>query len=256
MRMSKRLITALAVALALLVAAPALAIPPTPTAAPGEPPVNATAAVKEIYTDYRDDGVITICDHKRADLQTALDTIEPQFDTDYPDFREALQAGIQKWDKGKCVDTTPTATATATATATTSATATATATSTAESGELPPATGGGDGGGSGTTPPESGALPPTASATPAPSAVPTVPPATAAVTPSPTATPVTLTRSKSGSLLVPGIILGVVLLGAAALALSFFMAGRNPTWDHAWREASFRVRGTWADFSDWLKLGR
>jgi hypothetical protein len=74
--------------------------------------------------------------------------------------------------------------------------------------------------------------------------------------PSATATPVIVTRSSTGNLLVPGILVGLALLGAAALALSAFYARRNPTWEHAWREAGMRVRGTWADFSDWLRLGR
>src|SRR3954451_12177989 len=164
--MSKRLITALVAALALLVAAPAYAQKATATASPGQPPATATEAVKQIYSDYRDDGLIDVCTHARADLQQALDAIEPQFDTDYPDFREALKAGIQRWDKGRC------ASATAAATATATASATATAAPTTESGALPPATddGGGGGGGKGATPPESGALPPAATPTAAPSA--------------------------------------------------------------------------------------
>ena len=251
--MPKRLITVLAAALALLIAGPAFAQDPTATAQPGQPPANATEAVKQIYNDYRADGKIDVCTHQRDDLQKALDTIEPQFDTDYPDFREALEAGIQRHDKGRCAEDTATPTATATATAS----ATATAAPTTESGTLPPSQGDNVSGG-----PESGGLPPAAetptpgATTAPPAAVPTVPPATAPVTPAPTATATIVTQSNSGSLLIPGIILGVALLGGAALALSAFFARRNPTWDHAWREAGYRVRGTWADFSDWLKLGR
>src|SRR5262249_31591293 len=94
--MPKRLITALVAALALAFAAPASRQAPTATPEPGQPPANATEPVKQIYSDYRADGVIDVCKHARADLQKALDTIEPQFDTDYPDFREALEAGIQR----------------------------------------------------------------------------------------------------------------------------------------------------------------
>ena len=89
---------------------------------PAARPTNASEAVKEIYSDYRADGKIDVCNHERADLQDALDTIEPEFDTDNPDFRAALEAGIQRHDDGRCCedegDATPTATATATATAT------------------------------------------------------------------------------------------------------------------------------------------
>src|SRR4051794_14910846 len=102
--MPKRLITVLVAALALLVAGPAFAQDPTATAAPGQPPANASSAVKEIYRDYRADGKIDVCSHTRDALQKALDTIETQFDTDYPDFREAVKAGIQRHDKGRCPD--------------------------------------------------------------------------------------------------------------------------------------------------------
>ena len=35
------------------------------------------------------------------------------------------------------------------------------------------------------------------------------------------------------------------------------LAGRrSPGVRHAWREAALRSRATWADFSDWLRLGR
>ena len=54
----------------------------------------------------------------RDDLQDALDTIEPDFDTDYPDFREAVEAGVSATTTAAADDdgdATPTATATATA---------------------------------------------------------------------------------------------------------------------------------------------
>jgi hypothetical protein len=63
-------------------------------------------------------------------------------------------------------------------------------------------------------------------------------------------------RSGHRSLTVPAILLAIALLGAAALALSAFATRRSPRLRHAWREAAFRTRGTWADFSDWLRLGR
>jgi hypothetical protein len=256
--MPKRLIAALVAALALVVAAPAFAQDPTATASPGQPPANASAAVKKIYSDYRDDGTVAVCKHARADLQKALDTIEKQFDIDYPDFRDELKAGIQEHDKGRCPDDSPTPAPTAMATAAPAPSVTA-APST-ESGTLPPSTGGGKGGGGGATPPESGALPPTDSPTPgatvAPPPVATATVAPPAPTPVASATPAIVTRSGTDRLLIPGILVGLALLGAAALALSAVFARRNPTWDHAWREAGMRVRGTWADFSDWLRLGR
>jgi hypothetical protein len=261
--MPKRSITALLAALALLVAAPAaFAQKATPT--PGGPPADASTAVKAIYTDYRSDGKIDVCDHEQTDLQDALDTIEPEFDTDNPDFRAALEAGIQKYDSGRC-DGDATATATATATET------ATAAPTADDGTLPPpddSSGGDDSGalpppddGTSTPAPEDGTLPPEGGATPegtpaVPAPVPTVAPAAPAATPAPSATPTVVASSSDGSLLVPGILIGLAILGALALALFPLAARNNPRLDHAWREAAFRTRATWTDFTDWLRLGR
>jgi hypothetical protein len=193
-------------------------------------------------------------------LQETLDGIEAAFDRDFPDFREAVKAGIQRHDKGRCDDATATATPTATATATASPDATSTASP--ESGALPPPT---DDGGSGSLPPatesatpESGTLPPTAdgSATPAPpAATPTVAPVTPAATPTPVPTPSVVTRSNTQGLLIPGILVGIALLGALGLTLAA-VTGRSPRTSHAFSEAAYRFKGTWADFSDWLRFGR
>src|SRR4051794_8070777 len=123
--MFKRPITAVVAALALLAALPAVAQAqdPTPTAqqsqddgSAAQAPSDASKEVKAIYTDYSRDGVIDVCDHTRANLQKTLDTIEADFDRDFPDFREAVEAGIQRHDSDKCAsdeEATPTATPTA-----------------------------------------------------------------------------------------------------------------------------------------------
>jgi hypothetical protein len=247
--MPKRPITALVAALALLAAVPA-------ASHAQEPPADASREVKAIYDDFGNDGKLDVCDHTRANLQEALDTIEPSFHTDFPDFREALEAGIQDHEKGRCgADATPTATATATASPQ--------ATATPESGDLPQHDGGGDDG-TGAVPPEDGSLPPefgdTApqpeAATPAPTAAAPTPAPPAAAVPTASPTPVIVTRSNTDGLLLPGILLGIALLGATALAAFAIASRRSERFNHVWREAAFRTRGTWADFSDWLKLGR
>ena len=261
--MIKRPIAALLAAAALLVAAPT-AFAQTPTPSPGGPPADASQEVKDIYSDYRSDVKIDVCDHQRADLQEALDTIEPEFDNDNPDFRASLEAGIQKWDKGKCDgSSTPTATATATPTAT------VTATPTADTGTLPPASGGsGTGGGdSGTLPPlddggttpQDGTLPPddgAATPAPVPSAVPTVAPAAPAATATPSPAPVAVATDSNSSLLLPGLLIAIAVVGAATLACFPRLARNHPSLDHAWREAAFRTRATWSEFTDWMRLGR
>jgi hypothetical protein len=82
-----------------------------------------------------------------------------------------------------------------------------------------------------------------------------VPPATAAA-PTATPTPAVLTSSNTDALLLPGIVIAIALLGGALLGAWALAARRNPRWAHAWDEAGYRVKSTWADFSDWLKLGR
>jgi hypothetical protein len=265
--MRTRPITALLAALALLIVMPAgsFAQSPTPTASASQqddggaadPPADASKEVKAVYTDYSRDGVIDVCKHTRAVLQETLDGIEPAFDRDFPDFREAVRAGIQRHDRGRCSEETPTPTATATATAT--ASPEATASSDPESGALPPtddSSGGDDGAVSPPATdvaPESGALPEQGAAPVTPTLVPTVAPA---ATPAPSPTPAIVARSNWSSLLVPGILIAVALLGAALFAALALTGGRSPRLRHAFNEAAFRTKSTWADFSDWLRLGR
>lgn len=272
--MCMRPITALLAALALLAVIPAAsyaqASTPTATAAQddgaAEAPDDASKEVEAIYTDYSRDGKIDVCDHTRDDLEEARDTIEAEFDRDFPDFREALEAGIQRHDNDRCEDDAE-ATATPSPTATTAPDdQTAAPSPTPDTGTLPePDQGTDDGGGAippedGTLPPddgvlpEQGAIPEDGTALP-PAAVPTAVPPAAATTPTPSPTPAIVTRSSTDGLLIPGILVGVALLGAAALALSA-SRGTSPRVQHAWSEALYRTRSTWADFSDWLKTGR
>jgi hypothetical protein len=243
--MRTRPITVFAVALALLAA-----VAPAAWAQDDSFPAD----VQKVYTDYRTDGVIDVCDHTEATLASTRDTIKPDFDRDYPDFREAVEAGIDKHKDGGCSGdssdssgggTPPPATSTPDAGTTSPPASTAAPDTGTESGTLPdasptPAA---------TVPPED-AIPPQNGATP----VPTVPPAAPAATPPPVQQQVV--HAGHRSLTLPIILLAIALLGALVLALSALLARRNPRLQHAWREAAFRTRGTWADFSDWLRLGR
>ncbi len=274
--MRKRPITALVAALALLAAVPVASSAQDPTATPAataqqsqgdgsaaKAPDDATKEVKAIYSDYSRDGVIDVCDHTRANLQATLDAIEPDFDRDFPDFREAIEAGIQRHDANKC-DSGAEATATPAATASPDPQATASPesgdlpapeddSSTDDGGALPPPD-------DGSLPPDDGSLPPATDGTgavpPAATAPPVAPPVAAAATPTPVPTPVIVSRSNAGKLLVPGILIGIALLGGAVLAAMAFGGRGSPQMRHAWNEAGFRTRGVWADFSDWLRTGR
>ncbi len=244
--MPKRPLTAVLAALALLTAAPA-------ASHAQNPPADAPADVQAIYQDYRNDGKVEPCDHEVEHLQDALETIEPAFDQDYPDFRAALEAGIN--DHDDCdddADAEPTATASPAPTAT----------STPDAGTLPPTDDDPAPENFGTLPPRTAHCRPRTgprrrirAPTPAQPAATAAPPA-AATTPAASPTPVIVTRSGTDGLLIPGILLAIALLGALALGAFALAARRSPRFEHAWREAAFRTRGTWADFSDWLKLGR
>ena len=270
--MRTRPITALLAALALLavICAASFAQTPTPTATAAQddgtaadPPADASKEVKAVYTDYSRDGVIDVCDHTRAVLQETLDGIEAEFDRDFPDFREAVKAGIQRHDKrqvrrrrghrdgdGHRRPRRPPPTPTATASP--------------DDGALPPATD--DGRPTRRTTARSRPRPTTARARPrgrrAPArdregrradAGPDRRPPTVATTP-PSPTPAVVTRSSTDGLLSrdPRRDRAARRRGLTLAAIS----GRSPRTRHAFSEAAYRFKGTWADFSDWLKLGR
>ena len=242
--MRTRPITVFAVALALLAA-----VAPAARAQDKWP-----ADVQKVYDDYSADGVIEVCDHTQSTLESTRDTIKPEYDRDYPDFREAVEAGIEKHKDGGCggdpsSDSSDNGAAPPAATSTPDAgtssgalpDASPTPDASAESSKAPEATP--------TVPPEY-QIPPQTGATP----IPTVPPAAPAATPPPAEPKVV--HAGHRSLTLPIILIAIAILGALALALSALLAKRNPRLRHAWREAAFRTRGTRADFSDWLRLGR
>jgi hypothetical protein len=242
---------------------------PTPTPTPTATPAPRTKAVQKVYDDYEADGVISACKHSEKTLKRTLKTITPQFDTDFPDFRAAVKAGVKRHQRGGCkaAAATPTATATPAPAATVTPVPTAVPTTAPSTG-----TAGGTGGAS--LPPVSGRLPGGFHAVGPPAKQPSraspgritpVPSATPSAVPTPTPTEfgpprlVVQHQHVHRDLTVPGALLGAALLMAALLALSAAAAARSPRLagvNHAWREAAYRTRGTWRDFSEWLRLGR
>jgi Na+-transporting methylmalonyl-CoA/oxaloacetate decarboxylase gamma subunit len=241
---------------------------PTPTATPTPTPAKRTKADKRVYRDYAADGVISACRHSVKALRHTLRTITPDFQANFPDFKPAVKAAIARHRNGGCTpapnntnggttspgsSSTPVPTVTPVATAT-PAPSTLQPTPSAESGRLP---GGIPGSGGGARTPQQ-ALTPSASATPggpaaAESGIKPV------VTPTPTPPPLVVERTGGHDLAVPGVLLGLAVLVAVLLGLSALAAARSPRLagvHHAWREAAYRTRGTWRDFSEWLRLGR
>ncbi len=48
----------------------------------------------------------------------------------------------------------------------------------------------------------------------------------------------------------------VALAGLAAAMWWAWEPGWLPRWRHAWQELGFRASATWAEFVDWVRLGR
>jgi hypothetical protein len=248
-------------------------VTPTPTATPTPTPTPTpkpkTKAIRKVYKDFNQDGVITACDYSVKLLKNTLKTITPRRDADYPDFRQQVNAAIKAHNKGRCDKPKPTPTPTASPTPS---------------------------GGSG-PPPSSGGSPPAPTPAPAPAPAPAAPvpapsapgklpkvpkgpsngkavppPASTAVPPTATPAPVPPAATApqesqivvghgqdKGSLTVPLILAAIVLAGLAAAGSSALLGTRVPRFagmGQAWREAAYRTSGTWGDFTDWLHLGR
>ena len=228
--------------------------------------------VRRVYADFQRDARIDNCDHTRTALERTLESISEEFDTDFPDFREAVRAAIKDHDKERCEREREEAQATPTPSPTTSASPPPTTTSppaatspppvSTDSGDVPDFDSGATGGSSG----NSGGGTPTAPKTPPPSES-DITPVQPEATPAPTVVPPTTAAPQlavvrpdgDSNLLLPAILLaaalaGLGLLGASALAAR--RSGHLAGWGHSLREASYRASGAWGDFGDWLRLGR
>jgi cobalamin biosynthesis Mg chelatase CobN len=225
-------------------------------------------AVKKVYRDYRDDGVIEACDHTRKALQRTLDDLPPEADIETPDLRPALEAAIEQVKDDNCPEPTPTATPSPSATpAPTAAPAPTTAPAPTPDDSLgsgtPPPSGGGGGGGGGNPPSSQDVTPLDPSVTPVPEATPP-----AAVTPpaepsGPAATPAPVYVNADDGVPIPLLVLAGLLALVALLALVYAALSRLGWGERrlagirrAWREATFRAGGTWGDFADWMRAGR
>jgi hypothetical protein len=246
-------------------ATPTPTVTATPTPTPTPTPEEKQDAkdrkrkdVRSIYRDFERDGRIDDCDHTVKALKIARRSISDSYKEDFPDFRDALTAAIERHDKGQCVEPTPTPSPTPSSTPAPS-TGTTTPPPSSTSAPLPPPS----------SSPESGTLPGVGSGgstVKPPSATPVPTPGEGAIpetTPTPTPAPAALppklivTRAATNTnLFVPGTMLIIALLGLLAAGLSALYAkrsGRMPALDQAWQEAAWRVSGTWSDFSDWLR---
>src|SRR3954451_2135032 len=213
-------------ALILIVAALAVAAP------------NAHAdAFDTIFKDFKSDGQVDPCKYTAAQLQKAKKDVPPDIEQYAPDFPDALQAAIEARAKNQCGKKKAAATAPA---ATTPA-------------PTPPAA----------TP----AAATTAGAAGQPGQPPAPTPAAGAPAGAPADAAITKAAKTSGDGGgdVPAPLVGLAaLLGMALVAGLLWALARFGPWEPAWAlrlrhatgEAGWRAGATWADFTDWLRLGR
>ncbi|MBB4661558.1 hypothetical protein [Conexibacter arvalis] len=199
-------------------------------------------------------GQLDACWFSQADLEAALAGIPRAFEGVIPDLRRAIEDGIAAHRAGDCEGIEPTGGPAAAETPP----ATTTPTTPTDAGAVPPA----DAGAGAAPPPDAGAAPPADAGA--------VPPADAGATPPAAEAPQQVTTTPGVQ--PPGEKRSTtpLVIGAAALAALLLLVllvwgwarlrGWDPTWAararHAWGEAGFRVTSTWAEFSDWLRLGR
>jgi len=220
----KRTGTLIVVLLGLLAAAPAAQAGP----------------LKDIVASYKKTGRVDVCAWSAQQLADAKRQVPNDIEQYAPDFPNALNDAIQRRAAGGCAK---------------SAAAPA-ATTTAAAGGSSPGPG------------------PTATTGVPPGTTPAAPPSGQAPQPAPTSSPApaiadkavlaaSKTRSSDAGIPAPLVALAVIG-GLMALAALLYALARwwawEPRWLVRWRhagaEAGWRASGSWAEFMDWLRLGR
>lgn len=214
---------------ATLLAAVALALVAAP-AAYGD-------AFEDIFRDYQRDGQIDACRYSEQDLKDAKGQVPNDIEAYAPDFPAALEAAAERRAGGGCRKPPAVAAQTTPATAAPGATT-----------PTPPA-------GAGTP-----AASATATGTPSPQADPQ--PAKAVADDAIARAAQTTRSSDAGT---PAALVLLAAMGALlALGGLGYAAGRWLAWDPAWArgsrhamgEAGWRASATWAEFADWVRIGR
>lgn len=196
-------------------------------------PARADQAYERVAGAYaQGGGHLDPCAFTTAQLEAALRGIPPALRTTVPALRTAMESAIAAHKRGECKGVRP------------------------EEGTT-----------GGAAVPES--APPPVTTTPAPAA--TAPTTTAPATPvTPTTTAPAPTQQQQPAATSGGhdrkpLIVALIAAGALVLlALLLWGLARSRGWDpvwnarmrHAWGEAGYRTTSTWAEFTDWLRLGR
>ena len=181
----------------------------------------------EVFREYQKTGAVDGCKHTAAELSQAKDQTPKDIAQTAPGFPAQLAAAAAQRAKG-CYTEAAQSTSTATA----------------------------------ATPPAATTEPPATSQPAAPAASQPAPAATTAA-PAPAPTPTTTSAAQSSS--HEGARLALVVAGALVLMLLLLWAAARwwawephwlVRWRHATAEAGWRASAAWAEFTDWLRLGR
>ena len=202
-------------------------------------PAAQASAFKDIFGAYKKTGQVDACKWSAQQLADAKRQVPNDIEQYAPDFPNALNDAIQTRAAGGCSKQ---------AAATTAATA------------APPATSGSTPGPTATTGVPPGTTP-AAGSQPAPQPAPTSNPAPAIADKAVLAA----SKSRSSDAGVPAPLVALAIIGAMmALAALLYGLARWWAWEphwlvrarHAGTEASWRASGSWAEFMDWVRLGR
>lgn len=211
----------------------------------------------EVYKAYQAAGVVNGCKFSAKKLASAKKGVPPDVDTYAPDFPEALDAALRQRAGGDCEKR-------------------------AKQGSNDPKAAPGAAGGA-APPPVSGKAPaggsPSAAATAAAGATGATGAGATTTTPAPSAEVAAAPAADDGSVATaasrnarattaddapfPLVLLAVLVTFAALAGLLWALAralGFDPPWlaagRHATAEAGWRASASWAEFSDWVRLGR
>lgn len=205
-------------------------------------------AFDTVITGYKKDGTVNPCKYSSDTLKKAKAGITNDVQAYAPDFADLVDAALKARASGACDTKQKKSGGTAVAPATTAPTGGGTST-------------GGTPAAPATTAGTTAAAPATTAAAPTPQPTPSVKPAPA-VSDGAILAAANADAGDNGvpaPLIALAIVLALAALASTAVLLTRFLA-LEPRWlvrsRHATAEAGWRTSAAWAEFTDWLRLGR
>ena len=240
--------------------APLLAVLALVFALAAAPAAHAAEAFDQILEDYKGDANIDPCKHSDKTLRDAAGQVPNDIEQYAPDFPEALGNAIAARAQGACEGKKG-----AGGSDSGSSGGGSSAGGSGGGGSGSGGSGGGGSGGKAPAPSGGGSTPQGGSPGAAPPALtPAPPPSGVSNAPNAKQVPVP-TRPASSESIPPApiallvILAALLVLGGLLLAVTRWLGldgHRIAGARHTWGEAGFRVGATWADFRDWLRVGR